>query len=223
MQNITRHGSVAKILDDLGDCLELVPMDSHFNNVSVGLYVKNSLCTVWTFSHAEGAVDRMRVIRDQMVELGGVSPLKDTNDRFEFACGVLHVRPLKFLLAQAVRRSPDYAHPTGDMSIKDSKSSMVLRVASGESDGRCVYQVAGEGEARNPAVRLRMIVAGFVRYGEMEKVGETEVAFECGQRHDELVRLLLPYSRNISAVEGAAEAESLRGQMTTNTLGFTPT
>ena len=67
-----------------------------------------------------------------------------------------------------------------------------------------------------------MVVAGFVRYGEMEKVSDTEVSFPCGRRHDELIRLLLPYSRNVSAVENMMEAEALRGQMTTDTLGFTP-
>ena len=55
--------------------------------------------------------------------------------------------------------------------------------------------MSGEGEVRNPALRLRMVVAGFMRYGEMEKVGDTEVAFICRWRHDELMRLLLPYSR----------------------------
>jgi hypothetical protein len=53
-------------------------------------------------------------------------------------------------------------------------------------------------------------------------MGDTEVAFSCGWQHDELLRLLLPYSRNISAVESMLEAEAVRGQMTTSTLGFTP-
>jgi cytochrome P450 len=35
-----------------------------------------------------------------------------------------------------------------------------------------------------------MVVAGFVRYGEMEAVGETEVVFPCRQRHDQLIREL---------------------------------
>ena len=58
---------------------------------------------------------------------------------------------------------------------------------------------------------------------EMEKTGETEVAFSCGQRHDELLRLVLPYSRNISAVETMMDAEAARGPMTTGTLGFSAT
>jgi hypothetical protein len=68
-----------------------------------------------------------------------------------------------------------------------------------------------------------MVVAGFVRYGEMEKVGDAEVAFPCGQRHDRLMGILMPYSRNISAVEDMMEADAMRGQMTTNTLGFSAT
>ena len=86
--------------------------------------------------------------------------------------------------------------------------------------------VAGAGaatcEAPNPAARLRLVVAGFVRYGEMEKVSDTVVAFPCGRRHDQMLRVLLPYSRNVSGVENMMEAEALRGQMTTGTLGFTP-
>ena len=54
------------------------------------------------------------------------------------------------------------------------------------------------------------------------KLSDTEVTFPCGQRHDQLMRLLLPYSRNISAVESMMEADAMRGQMTTGTLGFTP-
>ena len=119
-------------------------------------------------------------------------------------------------------RPHDYA-PPDDLSIKDSKSALTLHFSGQQKDGRWVYGVTGEGDAPNPAVRLRMVVAGFVRYGEMEKVSDTEVAFSCGQRHDKLVRLLMPYSRNISSVEGMMAAEALRGQMTTGTLGFAQT
>jgi hypothetical protein len=37
------------------------------------------------------------------------------------------------------------------------------------------------------------------------------------------MRVLLPYSRNISSVETMMAAEALRSQMTTNTLGFSQT
>ena len=67
-----------------------------------------------------------------------------------------------------------------------------------------------EGEARNAAMRLRMVLAGFTRYGEMEQVGESGVAFACGMPHDALMRVLLPYSRNISSVETMMAAEALQ-------------
>ena len=222
MATTGQKGRVAQVLERIGSCLELVPMDARFGNISVGLYVKDGVCTVWSFRHADGVDDRLRTIRDQMVSLGGLSSVDGTHDQLTFPCGQVHVRPVKFLLTQAVGKDPEYTHASGDMRIKDSKSSLMLGVDGHEQEGRWLYRVSAEGEAPNPALRLRMVVAGFLRYGEMEKVSETEVAFSCGDRHDGLMRVLLPYSRNISGVETMMDAEALRGQMTTNTLGFTP-
>ena len=151
-----------------------------------------------------------------------MAAIEGSTNQVRFACGGLHERAIKFLMSQAVGKAPDFAPPQGEMSIRDSRSPLTIRVAGSQRDDAYVYTVSVEGDAPNPAVRLRMVVAGFLRYGEMDKVGDTEVAFPCGQRHDALMRLLMPYSRNISSVEGMMAAEALRGQMTTGTLGFTP-
>ena len=219
---IAKRGRVSEKLKEIGTCLELVPMDPHFKSISVGLYYREGVCTVWSFSQADGIEGRLREIRDQMVRLGGVQRVEGSSSQFSFPCGVVHMRPVKFLLTQAVTKSPHFVHPGGSMTIKDSKSDLMLTTSGVRADDGYRYQVSGEGDVKNPALRLRMVVAGFMRYGEMEKVGDTEVAFSCGWQHDELVRLLLPYSRNISAVESMLEAEAIRGQMTTSTLGFTP-
>ena len=213
---------VADVLERYGECLELVPMDQSFHDISVGLYEKDGTCTVWTFSQKPGVEERVRKIRDQIVALGGLVAIDGTHNQVRSPCGTLHERPVKFLMAQAVGKARDYATPKGDMSIQDSKTNLILSVSGSEEDGRWVYEVSGEGEAPNPALRLRLVGAGFVRYGEMEKVDDTRVAFSCGQRHDPLIRLLMPYSRNVSSVESMLEAEAMRGQMTTGTLGFTP-
>ena len=214
---------VAEVMKQYGKCLELVPIDPNFGNISVGLYVRDGVFTIWTFSSKSGVEARIEKIRDQFVVLGGMKPVHGTHNQAVPACGQLHLRPVKFLLNQAVGKAPDFAPPQGEMSIKDSKSPLLLKVAGEEQDGKWLYRVSGEGEAPNPNVRLRMVVAGFIRYGEMDKVSDTQVMFPCGARHDELVRLLLPYSRNISSVEGMMAAEALRGQMTTGTLGFSVT
>ena len=222
MTETTERLRAADVIERYGRCLELVPSDPSFHDISVGLYVKDGACTVWTFSRKPGVEERIREIRDQMVALGGLTPIEGTHSQVRFPCDYLHVRPVKFLMAQSVGKAKDYAQPRGDMSIKDTKSDLIISLSGGERDGRYIYEVSTEGEAANPGMRLRMVVAGFLRYGEMEKADETGVTFPCGQRHDQLMRLLLPYSRNVSAVESMMEAEALRGQMTTSTLGFTP-
>ena len=214
---------VVEVVEQYGKCLELVPMDPNFGNISVGLYVKDGVFTIWTFSNKTGVEGRIEKIRDQFVALGGMKAREGTHNQALSPCSQLHVRPVKFLLNQAVGKAPDYAPPQGEMSIKDSKSPLTLKVEGEKHDGRWQYRVSGQGDAPNPGVRLRMVVAGFIRYGEMDKVSDTAVTFPCGARHDELIRLLLPYSRNISSVEGMMAAEALRGQMTTGTLGFSTT
>ncbi len=215
----------AEVIERYGQCLELVPLDRRFHDISVGLYVKRDICTIWTFSQREGVEERIREIRDQMIALGGMEAVCDSHNQVRFPCGHLHQRTLRFVMSQAVGKAPDYAPPQGELAIQDSKSAMTIHavLSTAADDGPSVYNVSLEGEARNAAMRLRMVLAGFTRYGEMEQVGETGVAFACGMSHDALMRVLLPYSRNISSVETMMAAEALRGQMTTGTLGFSQT
>ena len=215
----------AEVMERYGQCLELVPLDRRFHDISVGLYVKGDICTIWTFSGREGVENRIQEIRDQMIALGGMEPVGDTHNQVRFPCGQLHQRTLRFVMSQAVGKAPDYAPPQGELTVQDSKSALTVRaeLLDDNDEGQAVYNVSLEGEARNAAMRLRMVLAGFTRYGEMEQVGESGVAFSCGMAHDAMMRVLLPYSRNISSVETMMAAEALRGQMTTGTLGFSQT
>ena len=218
----TERLRVVDVIEKYGKCVELVPLDPNFNDISVGLYVKDGTGTVWTFYQKPGVEERIRQIRDQLVALGGMVPIEGTHNQVKFPCGVLHSRPTKFLMMQTVEKDPSFSLPEGDISIKDLKSPLMLKVQGNEVDGRCVYTIDAEGEAPNKTMRIVGATAGFVRYGEMEKIDNDTVAFKCGYRHDELMRLLISYARNVSGVEDMLEADALRGQMTTGTLGFTP-
>ena len=216
----------AEVIEKYGKCLELVPLDKHFHDISVGLYVKGPICTVWTYSNKPGVSDRIREIRDQMAVLGGMTPVEETANQVQFPCGQLHTRALRFLLSQAVGKAPDYSPPQGRLSINDTKSSFTINVESppeADCESDCEYRVSLEGEGGNAAMRHRMVMAGFARYGEMVQIGDSGLSFPCGMKHDALMRVLLPYSRNISSVETMMAAEALRSQMTTNTLGFSQT
>jgi len=218
----TPKSRIAKVLQRYGRCLELVSMDPNFHGISVGYYVKDGIATLWTFSLRPGVDERIHEIRDQVVALGGLLPVEGTDQQARFPCTDLHERPVKFMLRRAVEKKPDYAHPGGAITVKDLRSPLTLRAEGSDVDGRWVYRVDADGEAPNRPARLRATTSGLVRYGEMEKLGDTEAAFACGYRHDELMRIVLPLARNISKVEDNLAADALRGQMTTGTLGFTP-
>ena len=211
---------VSEVALQHGGCLELVPMDPNFHDISVSLYEKNGVVTVWTFSNMPGVRDRIRTIRDQLVSLGGLVPIRSTYNQAQLPCGELHARAVKFLMAQAVEKPAGYALP--ESGVKDLRSPLILSVGAENVCGRWLYKVVGEGDASNKDARLRAVTAGYVRYGEMEKVNENSLAFPCGYRHDELALLVLPYARNVSQVEDTIASEALRGQMTTGTLGFSP-
>ena len=213
-----------EVIERYGKCLELIPVDKYFKDISVGLYVKDAVCTIWTYSQVDGVPKRLQTIRDQMIKLGDMEAIPNTHNQVQFTCGSTHSRPLKFLLSQAVTKPPIYRHAEGPMTISDTKSPLTINVQPyDDDDSQSLYQVSVSGTAKNPAMRLRMILAGFVRYGEMDKTEDGNIFFTCRHRHDNLLKLLMPYSRNISSVEGMIAAESLRGQMTTCTLGFSQT
>ncbi len=213
------RGIVAEVVQRYGRCLELIPVDPGFHNISVALHGKDGIATVWTYSRKPGVEDRIRMIRDQMVVQGGMAPVDGTHNQVRSPCGQLHIRCLKLLVTQVVERGSDSLPSEGRFTVKDLRSPLLLGIESGESDGRWVYRVTGEGEARNKAARLRAITAGFIQYGDMEE-GDEGVSFPCGRRHDELARLVLPYARNVTGVEDSLGASEVRGQMTTGTIGF---
>ncbi|MBI4306731.1 MAG: hypothetical protein HY678_10475 [Chloroflexi bacterium] len=212
---------VKDIVRRYGRCLELIGMDTHFHDISVGLYVKNGIFSVWTFSREAGADQRISEIRDLIWRYGDLSPVPGTSHQARYACGQAHEQAMKFVMMETVERNPVRELGTGPLVLRDTKTKMTLRVEPKDDGGRAAYVVSGEGEGSEaPEMRLRAVVGGFMRYGGAQRVAPTQFAFSCGARHDNLVRVLLPYARNVSTVEELLESESLRGQMTTQTLGF---
>jgi hypothetical protein len=212
---------VRDVVRRYGRCLELAGIDPHFHDISVGLYLKSGVFTVWTFSRRAGVEARIRQIRDLMCSFGGMGEVPGTINQARYTCGDTHETAMKFLVMECVEKRPDRPQGEGPIVLRDTKTKMTLNVTARQEGGRSVYAMGAEGEgADNPAMRLRAVVGGFMRYGGAERVAPHEFAFPCGRRHDPLVRLLLPYARNVSSVEDLLDADALRGQMTTQTLGF---
>jgi len=217
---------ITKTIQEIGNCLELVSIDPNFQNITVGLYVKQSVFTVWTFSKISGANDRIEQIRNQLIALGDLQKVENSYNQVRFSCGELHSRPMKFLIKHAVEKSLDFKPAAG--GIKDLRSPLTIDLKTNQmidpstQSEKWTYTITHTGDAPNPPARIRALVGGMVRYGEMEKISDDTVSFQCGHKHSKLAKLVLPYARNVSAVEDKLDADSQRGQMNTSTLGFTP-
>ena len=210
---------VSEVKKKFGKCLELVSMDPNFHDVSVGLFVKNDILTVWSYSRKDQINKRLNSIRDKMVEFGGLKNL-DSDFQMEIPQGALIERPLKFLFSQCVEMPPDKKPETGPITAKDNKTKLSFIVNGSTKDGKYIYTVSAEGEHEKPGLRIRAVVGGFIKYGECVRNDVDSFCFPDNKSHDEYVRVLLPYARNISAVEQMLEANDQAGQMTTQSLGF---
>ncbi len=193
--------------------------DPHFNDITVGLYLKGRTLTIWTFSQEEGREERIRAIRERLCQLADIDPIEGTDDKATVLSSELYDRALKFAFTEAVERNNPI--PDGPISIRDTKSRLTFTVTPEDTDGNgWIYVVSAEGEFNRPQMRIRAVVGGYMRYGECERVEWDRFRFKGGERLDRFARLLLPYARNVSAVDDMLAASDLSGQMTTQTLGF---
>ena len=215
--------TVKDAIKRLGRCLELVSMDPHFNEVTVGLYYRGNVVTVWSFSRVPGIEGRVEQIRDRLVALGGLTPVDGTHDKAVFPSESIFEKPLRFLFTEAVEKDPSIAPADGPITSPDTKTRLTFTVTGGQQGDKYVYTVSAAGAAPRPQSRIRAVVGGYMRYGECERVAPDSFVFPDNARHDEMARVMLPFARNVSAIENMLASEELAGQMTTQTLGFSQT
>lgn len=223
MPVLTEKSSIAEQIAKLGHCVELVSIDPFFHDVSVGLFIKDGLMTIWSFSKREGLADRIEQIRDRCTRLGDVIVVEGTTDQLRLTSDLYLDRALRFMFTAAVEKDPERELPTGRITTPDTKTKLTFVLDGAEENGKYVYTVSTEGESDRAEMRVRATVGGFVRYSDCERVDKNKFMFPDGKRYDSFARLILPLARNVSAVESQLAASELEGQMTTQTLGFSQT
>lgn len=201
---------------DIGRRIELVPMDPHFNDISIGLYRQNTkhghdtpVFLVHTYSRISGAAERIEAVVEAMQVLGGM--LKNGDGLLHFPCNSLHEAACRRVFLEACKLASDTPAEPRPLNILDKKSKLTITV---DSIGEGVYRVTAEGEGRGAARRVSAIAGGLAKLGEMETV-ETDnrdtVAFACGESHDALVGLLLTRAPNVRIVLREEEMGAGRG------------
>ncbi len=197
---------------DIGRRIELVPLDPHFGDVSLGLYrQQDGGCPVYrvhTYSCRHGADDRIDFVVKAMEVLGGME--RNPDGRLRFPCGWDHNLAVKRVFLEACKLDPSDPVEPRPLEILDKKSGLQIKVLS-EGDG--VYRVTAHGEGKDPERRISFIAGGLMKLAEIDAVDGTldRVVFPCGYAHDALIGLLLVRAPNVRAVLREQEMAASRG------------
>ncbi len=195
---------------DLGRRIEIVPMDAHFHDITVGLYrqLRNAGPTfiVHTYSRIEGAKQRIASIVNAMKVLGDMELTSD--GRLQFPCKEGHELACRRVFLEACKFSSNEIIEPRPLSVLDKKSGLNITVTS---SGAGVYIVGAEGDAKSKERRISAIAGGLIKLGQMVDERVDRVSFACGQSHDALVGLLLVRAPNVRAIMREQEMASSRG------------
>ena len=207
---------------DIGRRIELIPMDPHFHDISIGLYRQqivdattgrdSPVFLVHTYSHISGVAERIENVMQGMQILGGM--LRTADGLLYFPCNRVHEAACRRVFLEACKLAPNTRIEPRPLSILDKKSQLTITV---DSTGKGAYRVTAEGEGRGAARRISAIAGGLMKLGEMESI-ETDnkdtVAFACAHPHDALIGLLLTRAPNVRIVLREEEMGASRGVLT---------
>jgi hypothetical protein len=199
---------------DIGRRIELVPMDSHFHDISIGLYCQERdegpAFLVHTYSRLEGEKRRIAFVRKAMKILGGMELTSD--GLLRFPCWAEHELACKRIFLEACKLDPDEPIEPRPLNTLDKKSGLTITVLS---LGNGVYQITADGEGSHKEKRISAIGGGLIKLGQMDDGSEAldRVAFSCGHIHDAMVGLLLVRAPNVRTVIREQEAVASRGTL----------
>ena len=196
----------------IGKRIELVSMDPHFHDISIGLYEQQKqgkpAYFVHTYSHKDGADKRINFVVETMKAFGGLELGDD--GLLRFPCGQEHSLAIKRVFLDSCKVAPETDVTPRPMRILDKKSGCDVTV---DSIGGGEYRLKIEGKPDDAARRVTAIARGLAKLGEMETYDDQidRVTFGCGQSHDALVGLLLIRAPNVRVAMREAEMMAARG------------
>lgn len=198
---------------NIGRRVELVPIDTHFKDITIALYRQQvndrAVYQVHTYSRLDGAMNRIQEIVKSMCILGG---MQETSDGLiYFPCGERHEAACRRVFLEACKHSSDTPVEHRPLITLDKKSQLTISV---ESVGNGIYNVSSNGEGRSAARRVAAIAGGLKKLGEMNSDAENSddsINFSCGHAHDALVGLLLVRAPNVRVILRQEEASATRG------------
>ena len=198
----------------IGRRIELVPMDVHCGDITLGLYEQAGDAgisfLVHTYSSRDGAARRVRYVAEAMSVLGGMDTDQGRDTTLRFPCGRAHrvaCRRVFLESAKLASGSPLEARP---LRVFDKRKGRNIDV-TGLGDGRYLARSAGNEGTHDR--RAAVAVLGLVKLGDMEAVPGTSdrVRFDCDTSHDAAVGLLLTRALEVRAALREIESRAARG------------
>ena len=204
---------------DIGRRIELIPIDPHFQDITIGLYRQQitdattgkdfPAFLVHTYSQMTGATERIEEVAQTMQTLGGM--LKTAEGLLYFPCKNTHEAACRRVFLEACKLASNTDTEPHPLNILDKKSQLIITV---DSTGDGIYRVRANGEGRGAARRISAITGGLMKLGEMESVdtdNKDTVGFACGHSHDTLIGLLLTRAPNVRVTLREEEMGAARG------------
>ncbi|MDP7397515.1 MAG: hypothetical protein QF541_11645 [Lentisphaeria bacterium] len=195
---------------DIGIRIELVSMDRHFHDISLGLYrldgADGAEFLVHSYSRLAGVAGRLAFVAGAMKTMGGLVAAE--NGRLRFPCGREHNRGVRRVFLDICKLDPGEPPAARELNVFDQKAAATVTVTSYDN-GR--YTFAADEDADKAAARAGAIARGIVKLAETTLEDDTTVSFDCGHGHDVLVAQLLPRATNVRAAVREQETAASRG------------
>jgi hypothetical protein len=194
----------------MGRRIELVSMDPHYEEISIGLYREEGAegpeYRVHTYSSKAGAQERIENLKRAMEALGGLEQTPAGSLRFP--CGAAHELGVRRIFLEACKWNPSGDAVARPLTQLDKKTGRTVTV-SGTGGGS--YEVTADGEEEGRERRIALIAGGLAKLGALELRAPDGVSFRCGVGHDALLALLLVRAPNVRAVLREQQAALSRG------------
>lgn len=201
----------------LGRRIELISMDPHFHDITIGLYETKApdgavSYLLHSYSGRPGVAERLRQLAATMATIGGMVVEAGEGTRVRYRCGTGHRFACRRLFTEAGKMKPGQGQAPRPLQVPDRTTGRTVTIVH---DDAATYKVTADGLDEGRAQRVGAVGRGLARLAELELIGEdaTRVRFDCGQSHDELIGLLLVRALNLRAAMREQEEAMSRGML----------